>query len=156
MTKCRASWPGGDCNNSVWSRGLCSGHYGQQYKGKSFSALRYFRPKKLSRKEIAQWCVDISRVDNECLLWPRGTKSHDSYGVVRLYGRQEMVHRLVYDQLVEPLIVGEVVHHKCRRKRCINPDHLQAVTPAANTAEGLEVRQLRRRITELEKQLDER
>lgn len=38
------------------------------------------------------------------------------------------VHRLSYERMVGPIPEGHVVHHVCRVKRCVNPDHLVALT----------------------------
>lgn len=40
------------------------------------------------------------------------------------------VHRVVYETLVGPIPEGHHVHHKCRKKFCCNPEHLEAVSPS--------------------------
>ncbi|WP_149030425.1 hypothetical protein [Kitasatospora sp. MBT66] len=45
------------------------------------------------------------------------------------------------------------IHHKCAVRACVNPLHLQAVTPVENTAEMLERKALKARIAELEAEL---
>jgi hypothetical protein len=36
---------------------------------------------------------------------------------------------LAYEHYVGPLIEGHHIHHKCCNDICVNPDHLQQVTP---------------------------
>jgi hypothetical protein len=42
----------------------------------------------------------------------------------------EGVHRLVYMTLVDTIPDDWHVHHKCETKGCINPAHLEALSPA--------------------------
>ena len=44
-------------------------------------------------------------------------------------------HRLAYAVWVKPIPKGSVIHHVCNNRSCINPDHLQAISPKENTAE---------------------
>ena len=46
----------------------------------------------------------------------------------------ELAHRYFYKLLVGPIPDGHVVHHKCGVRRCVNVDHLEAMTNAAHAA----------------------
>jgi hypothetical protein len=80
-----------------------------------------------------------------CWLWP-GTTSHDGYGYVkyRHQGKRPgvYVHRLIYMRLIgDPGDMIELDHlchrpaeckvpsDKCPHRRCVNPGHLDPVTP---------------------------
>lgn len=47
-------------------------------------------------------------------------------------GRVSNVHTHLYAEVVGPVPEGHVIDHKCRNRRCVNVDHLQAVTPKQN------------------------
>jgi hypothetical protein len=73
-----------------------------------------------------------------CWAWD-GTLAHDGYG--RLPSGQRGVsfpaHRVAYEYAKGPISDGLQIDHLCRVKCCINPDHLEAVTPSMNVRRGL-------------------
>lgn len=62
---------------------------------------------------------------------------NQGYGQVTAFteaGRQTTLraHRVMYEHLVGPIPEGHQLHHKCRNKRCVNPDHLESLTDLAH------------------------
>ena len=68
-------------------------------------------------------------------------------------------HRVAYRLWIGEIPEGSVVHHSCSTRHCVNPEHLQIVSPNENIAEMLERTYYKERIKELEeniRQLDEK
>lgn len=93
--------------------------------------------------------------DDGCWLWPLA-KSPQGYGMIGQGGKGGMVHRhALAASIGRQLRKGEVVHHKCAVRACVNPEHLQLVTQRENMAEMFSRTSLERRIVELESALAE-
>lgn len=67
-----------------------------------------------------------------CWFWTGG-RTASGYGAHRVDGRQVGAHRLAYTFSVGPIPAGMQIDHLCRMKHCVNPAHLEAVTPRENT-----------------------
>ena len=70
-----------------------------------------------------------------CWIW-QGALSTKGYGRVTV-GRQVIrAHVFSYRTLVGEVPRGLVLDHLCRRTSCVNPDHLEPVTPEENYQRG--------------------
>ena len=68
-----------------------------------------------------------------CWLW-LGSTTHDGYPVLKVSLQRFNVyaHRLSYELFCGEIPEGLEVDHLCRVRCCVNPDHLEAVTPGIN------------------------
>lgn len=51
--------------------------------------------------------------------------------------REVRPHRWFYEHVVGPIPAGLVPDHLCRNRKCVNPGHMEPVTPLVNHARGL-------------------
>ncbi len=73
---------------------------------------------------------------NSCWIWSGHTQT-EGYGQFKVNYRQVLVHRFSYGFFFK-LIQGFVVHHICRNRRCVNPDHLVQISQKENKARDLQ------------------
>lgn len=66
-----------------------------------------------------------------CWGWV-GYVTPNGYGMVGDGRRVTYAHRLAYELYVGPIPPGLHIDHLCRERRCVRPDHLEAVTQAEN------------------------
>lgn len=69
--------------------------------------------------------------DDGCWMW-QGAKTKGGYGHAAIDGRLQYIHRWTYEQQCGEIPAGYHIDHKCRRRACCNPEHLEAVTPTEN------------------------
>jgi hypothetical protein len=72
-------------------------------------------------------------VDESCWNW-LGFHDRDGYGRFSLDPKtQRGAHRVVYELVRGPIPEGMVIDHLCRNRGCVNPDHMEVVTPVVNS-----------------------
>jgi len=65
-----------------------------------------------------------------------GERLWNGYTRVWIDRRHVLAHRAVYELLIGPIPKGMQLDHLCRERSCVNPDHLEVVTPQENALRG--------------------
>lgn len=65
-----------------------------------------------------------------CWIWTGATAS--GYGVIRQNRKLVLAHRAIYELIVGKIPKGLQIDHLCQNTICVNPKHLEPVTPKEN------------------------
>lgn len=79
--------------------------------------------------------VDRAGGPDACWLW-MASKNLKGYGVFSVGRRGQMAHRWSYEHHVGPIPDGMLMDHTCMRPDCVNPAHLEPVSPSENVRRG--------------------
>lgn len=135
------------CVNTQQAKGLCGAHWRQQNKGQPLKKL-------INQESIIERILRQTNKfeDNGCWVWTgRVSGRKNGYPQISVGGKQTMVHRIVFEELIRLLKPGETIDHLCRNSHCINPDHLEAISLRDNVKRMHAYRSLQKEIEKLQK-----
>ena len=77
-----------------------------------------------------------TEVDERAGCWICDLRPGSTYGMITNSETTTLAHRIVYAALVGPIPSDYVLDHLCRRRRCVNPAHLEPTTIGDNVLRG--------------------
>lgn len=133
-----------DSNDTTIPLGFCQCGCGQRTKVSRYSDPRYGYIKDQPRRYLSghssrlltpAYMEQDCGYETPCWIWQRATDRR-GYGVGCLGRTPVRAHILYFESKHGPVPDGLQLDHRCRIRRCCNPDHLEAVTSAENTRRG--------------------
>lgn len=83
------------------------------------------------QQEIRVPLENYIKIDaKNCWNWVSGPSS--VYGMVTIRNKTTLAHRVFYENYKKQISPGMQIDHLCKNTRCVNPDHLEEVSPAEN------------------------
>lgn len=88
--------------------------------------MRYIEGHQMrNRKTLSTYKVTDTGYETPCWLW---TGAIDPVGYGRYGAEYVLAHRVSYEERHGSIPGGLDLHHRCRQRNCINPDHLEPLT----------------------------
>lgn len=90
------------------------------------------------RSSPVQYLVQDCGYATPCWVWQWATNrgGYPAWTGSEIEGEQ-LAHRIFYIRVKGSIPVGHILDHLCRVRKCVNPDHLEAVTHSTNVHRGL-------------------
>jgi len=115
----------------------------RHYRGRTFCKLchqeyqrQWAQKHGLSGRTVEQrFWQKVKQLPGGCWEW-MGTILATGYGQFVIKRKPFMAHRVSYEMLIGPIGEGLYIDHLCRNPRCVNPSHLEPVTPRENVMRG--------------------
>ena len=86
---------------------------------------------------------------SDCWVW-LGARNAKGYGLIaRRRSGSSLAHRVYYEKARGAIPAGMQIDHLCRLPVCVNPDHLEPVTPGQNVQRGRKTKLTPEQVAEL-------
>lgn len=89
----------------------------------------------LESEIVVKFWSKVNKTEN-CWVWT-GTLFSNGYGLFIYKRKNKLAHRISYFLNKGKIPKDRVLDHLCRNTRCVNPEHLEAVTIKENNLRGI-------------------
>lgn len=93
-------------------------------------AIKWSMSSHIKRTPLERFVDNVGKSPAGHWLW--GMALSNGYGNFWDGSKKVPAHRWAYEQWVGPIPDGLHIDHLCRIRHCVNPEHLEAVTPSVN------------------------
>ena len=77
----------------------------------------------------------VDKISNDCWDWTACLNA-SGYGMFLVGRSGKLAHRLSYESLKGKIPAQMQVDHRCCNRKCVNPSHMEIVTPVENVRRG--------------------
>lgn len=121
-----------ECEQPCAGFGLCKKHYMRWYRYGDPAATPRFDP-----LHIRFWKYVEKQSEEGCWNWTgAATRGYGAFAISQRPTVAVRAHRFSYELEYGKIPDGLTIDHLCRNKSCVNPKHLEAVTPKVNVLRG--------------------
>lgn len=117
------------CNRKHYGNGLCEPHNHQRIRGRDLTPIKSRYIVRGTTEEIISAKTILTSTG--CLEWTGYVLG--GYGSLKIDGKDQLVHRVVWHNTHGEIPKGKVIDHKCYNRLCANIDHLHLVTYKENS-----------------------
>lgn len=133
LCQCGCGQPAPIATRTTKARGRIKGQPVKFIRGHNSVGMNRSKPLKATR-----YVEEDRGYKTPCWIWQlsqtsANSRSSGGYGKTRADGKDVLAHRWYYEQAKGPIPEGMQVDHLCSVRLCVNPDHLEAVSPLINT-----------------------